>query len=93
MNYRSFAHWIKDPSIAVKLLFIFNYFNQALKETEIRNFTLYKENIAPVPKNIEEFCKGIQNFEEKKMTNINIEESKKIEDFEGKNSIMTDFAN
>ena len=83
MNYRSFAHWIKDPFIAVKLIFIFNYFNQALKETQSRNFTLYKENIGMAPTNIVDFCTRIPNFEEKKMSNIKIEERKKIEEFEG----------
>jgi hypothetical protein len=64
-----------------------------LKETEIRNFTLYKENISPIPKNIQKFLKGIPNSDEKIMTNLTIEDSKKIEDFEGPSSIMADFAN
>ena len=93
MNDYTFAYWISTPEIAVKLMFLFNYFNQALKETEMRNFTMYKENFAPIPKNVEDFCKGVHNSDEKNMTNITIEESKKIEDFEGPCSIMTDFAN
>ncbi len=93
MNDYSFAYWVLNPELSVKLMFLFNYFNQALKETDMRNFTLYKENISPIPKNIEELCNQIQNSDEKKMTNITIEESKKIDDFEGPCSIMADFAN
>jgi hypothetical protein len=36
---------------------------------------------------------GIKDFDTVCMTNLTIEESRKIEDFEGADSIMTDFAN
>ena len=42
---------------------------------------------------MEELCNAIQNSGNMKMTNITIEESKKIDDFEGPSSIMADFAN
>jgi len=42
---------------------------------------------------MEELCNAIQNSGNMKMTNITIEESKKIDDFEGTCSIMADFAN
>ncbi len=93
MNEHTFAYWLSSPGLSVKLKFIFNYFNQALKETETRNITFYKENISPKPTDLGEILKEIENYDTLKMTNIVINSTQKIEDYEGPRSIMVDFAN
>jgi poly(ADP-ribose) glycohydrolase len=93
MNDYSFAYWVSNPDLGFKLKFLFRYFYIELEYPMFRNFTIYKENLSPIPKNMQTFCKGIPNYKKKKMTTLTIEDSKKIEDFDDSSTIMTDFAN
>jgi|LauGreDrversion4_2_1035121.scaffolds.fasta_scaffold429375_3 hypothetical protein len=53
MNDFTFAYWSQMPELAVKLKFLFSYFNQALNEDDTpRRVTFYKENINTKPTNI-----------------------------------------
>jgi len=95
MNEYSFSYWLTNPELNLKLKFLFTYFNQALKEIETRNITFYKENLPSNPIEIIEFLTqaGINNSDKFCMSTLTIEEAKKIEDYEGADAIMADFAN